>query len=128
MYGFYVDKTTNEISLNRNFSRFSSQYKTTKSPSQTKFSKIFKTFRPIWSKTGVFLQNFICKNMVKSQGIDTGVTPEARQWLSQPNKYYVIYVISGWLTLSLHNSSTSLAKSFLKLTFFLVVLLLTLFL
>lgn len=25
MYGFYLDKTTNEISLSRNFSRFSSQ-------------------------------------------------------------------------------------------------------
>ena len=34
MYGFYLDKTTNEISLSRNFSRFSSQEKTTKSPSQ----------------------------------------------------------------------------------------------
>ena len=59
---------------------------------------------------------------------DTGVTPEARQWLSQPNKYYVIYFISEWLSLSLHNSSTSLGMSFLKLTFFLVVLMLTLFL
>ena len=56
------------------------------------------------------------------ENVDTGVTPEARQWLSQPNKNYVIYFISEWLTLSLHNSSTSLATSFLKLTFFLVVL------
>lgn len=42
-------------------------------PSQTKFSKIVKTFWPIWSKPGVFLQNFICKSMVKSQGISTKV-------------------------------------------------------